>query len=69
MGPAVTLAVLCDQLYPSGDEMDDEEKQIRERLRLLVINFLLEDGRESILRQPPIETDALLDGIRMVSGF
>ncbi|KAH9026572.1 hypothetical protein EDB84DRAFT_1401310 [Lactarius hengduanensis] len=36
----VTLGVLCDQIVPPDDPMEDEDKIIRERLRALVVAFL-----------------------------
>ncbi|KAH9957988.1 apoptosis inhibitory protein 5-domain-containing protein [Russula compacta] len=45
----VTLSVLCDQIVPPDDPMEDEDRVIRERLRGLVIAFLAEDAREPLL--------------------
>ena len=45
----VTLGVLCDQIVPPDDPIEDEDKLIRERLRGLVIAFLAEDAREPLL--------------------
>ncbi|KAI0275618.1 apoptosis inhibitory protein 5-domain-containing protein [Russula aff. rugulosa BPL654] len=45
----VTLSVLCDQIVPPDDPIEDEDKLIRERLRRLVIAFLAEEAREPLL--------------------
>jgi hypothetical protein len=47
----VTLGVLCDQIVPPDDPMEDEDKTIRERLRALVVAFLAEDARQPLLVQ------------------
>ena len=47
----VTLGVLCDQIVPPDDPMEDEDKTIRERLRALVVAFLAEDARQPLLAQ------------------
>jgi hypothetical protein len=45
----ITLGVLCDQIVPPDDPIEDEDKLIRERLRRLVIAFLAEEAREPLL--------------------
>jgi hypothetical protein len=45
----VFLRVLCDQIVPPDDPIEDEDKLIRERLRRLVIVFLAEEAREPLL--------------------
>jgi len=45
----VTLGVLCDQIVPPDDPMEEEDRAIRERLRGLVVAFLAEDAREPLL--------------------
>ncbi|KAH8995243.1 apoptosis inhibitory protein 5-domain-containing protein [Lactarius hatsudake] len=47
----VTLGVLCDQIVPPDDPMEDEDKTIRERLRALVVAFLAQDARKPLLAQ------------------
>ncbi|KAH9026575.1 hypothetical protein EDB84DRAFT_339675 [Lactarius hengduanensis] len=47
----VTLGVLCDQIEPSDDSMEDEDKTIRERLRALVAAFLAQDAQKHLLAQ------------------
>ncbi|KAH9016721.1 hypothetical protein EDB84DRAFT_1523712, partial [Lactarius hengduanensis] len=39
----VTLGVLCDQIVPPEDPMEEEDKTIRERLEALVVAFLAQD--------------------------
>ncbi|KAH9032616.1 hypothetical protein EDB84DRAFT_1676511, partial [Lactarius hengduanensis] len=47
----VTLGVLCDQIEPSDDSMEDEDKTIRERLRALVGRVPRQDAQKHILAQ------------------
>lgn len=47
----VTLGVLCDQIVPTDEPMEDEDKTIRDRLRALVVAFLAEDARQPLLAQ------------------
>ncbi|KZT29090.1 hypothetical protein NEOLEDRAFT_1128637 [Neolentinus lepideus HHB14362 ss-1] len=51
MDPQVTLGVLCDQITPHDEPMDEEEKAIRERLRSLVLAFITGEARRSILER------------------
>lgn len=51
MDPGVTLGVLCDQIIPPQDPVDEEEQQIRDHLRSLVIAFLKDDAVEAIIRK------------------
>lgn len=51
MDPAVTLGVLCDQIIPPEDPVDEEEQQIRDHLRSLVIAFLKDDAAVAIIRK------------------
>lgn len=69
MDPPVTLGVLCDQIVPPNEPMDDEEQQIRDRLRSLVICFLTGEAKRAILRhvnQPGSEAEAVLVGQLLV---
>jgi len=54
----VTLGVLCDQIVPPDDPIEDEDKLIRERLRRLVIAFLAEDAREPLLARLQSQGDS-----------
>jgi hypothetical protein len=64
MDPGVTLGVLCDQIIPPEYAIDEEEQQIRDRLRSLVIAFLKVDAVESIIRKytktPGTDTENVL---------
>lgn len=40
MDPLATLSVLCDQIVPPDDISDEDDQIMRERLRLLVLDFL-----------------------------
>ncbi|KAH7912430.1 apoptosis inhibitory protein 5-domain-containing protein [Hygrophoropsis aurantiaca] len=56
MDPGVTLGVLCDQVIPPEEPLDEEEKYIRDRLRSLVIAFLTGEARSAIVQkytEPP----------------
>ncbi|TRM70186.1 apoptosis inhibitory protein 5-domain-containing protein [Schizophyllum amplum] len=45
-----TLSVLCDQLIvPSQEPADEDEKSTRERLRALVLSYLVNDAKAHIL--------------------
>jgi hypothetical protein len=45
----VVLGVLCDQIVPPDEPMEEEDRAIRERLRGLVVAFLAKDTREPLL--------------------
>ncbi|KAH9025282.1 hypothetical protein EDB85DRAFT_2179177 [Lactarius pseudohatsudake] len=47
----VTLGVLCDQIVPPDDPMEDEDKTIRKRPEALVVAFLAEDVWKPFLAQ------------------
>ncbi|KAI9571674.1 hypothetical protein HD554DRAFT_2168922 [Boletus coccyginus] len=55
MDPPVTLGVLCDQIIPPEEDLDDDERQTRERLRSLVLSFLATDAMNAIQKHtdPP----------------
>lgn len=72
----VTLGVLCDQIVPPDDPMEDEDRAIRERLRGLVIAFLAEDAREPLLTRLQSQGDkgaeqeqALINTLLKVMGI
>lgn len=71
LDPQVTLSVLCDQIVPSDDAMDDEERSTRERLSRLVISFLSgQSARRSIDRHAKPGSEAeqvLVNGLLSVS--
>ncbi|KAG6830163.1 hypothetical protein H0H92_001892 [Tricholoma furcatifolium] len=47
----VTLGVLCDQITPLEDSMEDEEQEIRDRLRNVVLKFLTQDARKAVVEK------------------
>ncbi|KAJ8508003.1 hypothetical protein ONZ45_g9691 [Pleurotus djamor] len=49
----ITFGVLCDQLSPSEDIIDEEEKGLRERLRGLVLSFIAVDAKTCIKQHIP----------------
>ncbi|KAI8992938.1 hypothetical protein BD414DRAFT_514013 [Trametes punicea] len=51
MDPSVTLGVLCDQIVPPDEPLDEEEQSIRDRLRSLVIAFLAGEARRSLVER------------------
>ncbi|OSX65813.1 hypothetical protein POSPLADRAFT_1043402 [Postia placenta MAD-698-R-SB12] len=51
MDPAVTLGVLCDQVVPSDEPMDEEELAIRNRLRSLVLAFITGEAKRAIVER------------------
>ncbi|KAH9916838.1 uncharacterized protein B0H18DRAFT_1036990 [Fomitopsis serialis] len=50
MDPAVTLGVLCDQIVPPDEPMDEEEQAIRTRLRSLVLSFMTGEAKRAVER-------------------
>ncbi|KAG0707033.1 hypothetical protein DFH29DRAFT_898065 [Suillus ampliporus] len=66
MDPGVTLGVLCDQIIPPEDPIDEEEQHIRDRLRSLVIAFLKVDAAEAIIQKhtktPGTDTEKVFVG-------
>ncbi|KAL0575802.1 hypothetical protein V5O48_006180, partial [Marasmius crinis-equi] len=46
MDARVTLGVFCDQIVPSDQQMDEEEIQMRERLRTLVVDFVANEVKK-----------------------
>ncbi len=48
MDPKITLGVLCDQIIPWDDTIDEEEISIRKRLRSLVLAFLAKEAKGAI---------------------
>lgn len=51
LDPRITLSVLCDQITPLEASSDDEEKGIRDRLRVLVLSFLADEAKHAIARR------------------
>ncbi|KAH9026692.1 hypothetical protein EDB83DRAFT_1924088 [Lactarius deliciosus] len=45
----VTLGILCDQIVPPDDPIEDEDKTIRKRPEVLVVAFLARDPRKPLL--------------------
>ncbi|KAF4599127.1 hypothetical protein EYR40_006216 [Pleurotus pulmonarius] len=51
LDPRITLSVLCDQIMPLEASSDEEEKGIRDRLRVLVLSFLADEAKDAISRR------------------
>nr|VWP02470.1 Homocitrate synthase [Ganoderma boninense] len=49
MDPVVTLGVLCDQVVPPDEPVDEEELAIRDRIRSLVFAFLAGEARRPLI--------------------
>jgi len=72
MDPRITLGVLCDQIVPPNDPMDEEEQFTRDRLRSLVLSFLTGEAKRAIVERhasPGSDAeDVLVNGILTVSS-
>ncbi|KAG6335387.1 hypothetical protein ID866_3701 [Astraeus odoratus] len=56
MDPPVVLGVMCDQVVPPEEELEESERQMRERLRSLVMSFLATEALSAIVErytEPP----------------
>ncbi|KAG5636521.1 hypothetical protein H0H81_007747 [Sphagnurus paluster] len=51
MDPKVTLSVLCDQIPPLDDSVNEEEQMIRDRLRFVVVKFLTGEAKRAIVER------------------
>lgn len=51
MDPIVTIGVLCDQVIPSDEPLDEEEQAIRDRLRSLVLAFLAGEAKRPLVER------------------
>ena len=76
MDPRITLGVFCDQILPPPENLDSEEKYLRDRLRALVLSFLAEDAKEAITKNLANHTQGardaervLMDGLNAVGAF
>lgn len=74
MDSKVTLGVLCDQLVPTDEPMDEEEKAIRDRLGSLVLAFIAGEAKRAIIerhasRAGNEQEQVLIDGLVKVMRF
>ena len=73
MDPKVTLGVLCDQVSPPDESMDDEEQAIRDRLRSLVLSFLTGEAKRAIVERHAVPSsiaeEVLISSMLAVSEF
>ena len=73
MDPKVTLGVLCDQVSPPDESMDDEEQAIRDRLRSLVLSFLTGEAKRAIVERHAVPSsvaeEVLINSLLAVSEF
>ncbi|KAL0956935.1 hypothetical protein HGRIS_003037 [Hohenbuehelia grisea] len=58
----ITMTVLCDQINPPDDLMDEDEIVLRDRLRSLVLAFLTGMAKRAVIRHasPASETEEVL---------
>lgn len=49
LAPSVTIGVLCDQITATEEPIDEEDQLIRDRLRTLVLEFLVEKMKKILL--------------------
>ncbi len=68
MDPVVTLGVLCDQIVPSDEPLDDEEQSIRDRLRSLVLAFLTGEAKRPLVERHANTVESPAEQI-LVSGL
>lgn len=68
MDPAVTLGVLCDQIVPLDEPMDDEERAIRDRLRSLVLTFITGEAKRAIIERHTSSDGSAAEEV-LVSGL
>ena len=69
LDPLGTIEILSDQCAASRDEVDEDEANVRERIRALVLQFLSEKFRVCIARvaeKREVE-QALIKGMQRVS--
>lgn len=70
MDPRITLGVLCDQILPPEEPLDEEEQSIRVRLRSLVLSFLAGEAKRAIVERHAIAgsdaEDVLVSGLLAV---
>lgn len=68
MDPQVTLGVLCDQIVPTEDFVDEDDQVTREQLRSLVLGFMVGKAKRAILeRHAEVAQKVLVEGPAKVS--
>ena len=74
MDPVITIGVLCDQIVPPDEPLDEEEQSIRDRLRSLVLAFLAGEAKRPLVERhanaagTPAE-QVLVSGLFKVRNF
>jgi hypothetical protein len=61
-----TWGVFCDQICPQDEPMDDDDKEVREHIRRLLLSYLTSDARSHIQRlvkQDNRNEEALVNGL------
>lgn len=59
MDPRVTLGVLRDQIVPLEEPLDDEDPTIRDRLRSLVLGFMIGRAKRGIVERHAQQTESV----------
>ena len=67
MDPRITLGVLCDQIVPSEEPLEDDDPSTRDRLRSLVLGFMVGRAKRAIVERhaQPAE-EILVEGLARV---
>ncbi|KAI0364432.1 hypothetical protein BV20DRAFT_859949 [Pilatotrama ljubarskyi] len=68
MDPVITLGVICDQVVPPDEPLDEEEQAIRDRLRSLVLAFLAGEAKRSLVERHASAPGSAAEQI-LVSGL
>lgn len=58
-----TLGVLCDQIVPPDEPLDEEDQTTRERLRGLVLSFLTGRAKRGIIERHMISSDGATESV------
>ena len=59
MEPQITLGVLCDQIVPM-EEYPDDDQAVRDRLRTLVLGFMVGRAKRAIVERHADYTESVL---------
>lgn len=70
MDARVTLGVLCDQIVPVEEAVDNEDQAIRDRLRSLVLNFMVGRAKRAIVERHADTADSVFsEGLMKVRRY
>ena len=69
MDPQVTLGVLCDQIIPLEEPLEEEDPAIRDRLRSLVLGFMTGRAKRALVERHAQPTEVVfVEGLAKVSA-